>query len=77
MSRALVALVVAGVGALAAFGGYRYAMYRTTAAQPASTSQPAAGAERKPLYWYDPMFPEQKFDKPGKSPFMNMDLVPV
>lgn len=28
------------------------------------------------LYWYDPMVPNQHFDKPGPSPFMNMDLVP-
>ncbi len=28
------------------------------------------------LYWYDPMTPGQKFDKPGKSPFMNMQLEP-
>lgn len=28
------------------------------------------------LYWYDPMHPEQHFAKPGKSPYMNMDLVP-
>ena len=34
-----------------------------------------AGA-RKPLYWYDPMVPDQRFDKPGKSPFMDMQLVP-
>ena len=34
-------------------------------------------AERKVLYWHDPMVPGQRFDKPGKSPFMNMDLVPV
>lgn len=27
-------------------------------------------------YWYDPMVPEQKFDKPGKSPFMDMQLLP-
>lgn len=27
-------------------------------------------------YWYDPMVPNQKFDKPGKSPFMDMQLVP-
>jgi Cu(I)/Ag(I) efflux system membrane fusion protein len=33
-------------------------------------------AERKPLYWYDPMVPAQHFEKPGKSPFMNMQLVP-
>lgn len=31
---------------------------------------------RTVLYWYDPMVPTQKFDKPGKSPFMDMELVP-
>lgn len=28
------------------------------------------------LFWYDPMYPDKKFDKPGPSPFMDMDLVP-
>jgi Cu(I)/Ag(I) efflux system membrane fusion protein len=28
------------------------------------------------MYWYDPMKPETHFDKPGKSPFMDMELVP-
>jgi membrane fusion protein, copper/silver efflux system len=28
------------------------------------------------LYWYDPMVPGQRFDEPGKSPFMDMELVP-
>lgn len=28
------------------------------------------------LYWYDPMVPDQHFDEPGKSPFMDMQLVP-
>jgi Cu(I)/Ag(I) efflux system membrane fusion protein len=32
---------------------------------------------RKVLYWHDPMVPSQKFDKPGKSPYMDMQLVPV
>lgn len=27
------------------------------------------------LYWYDPMAPDQRFDAPGKSPFMDMPLV--
>lgn len=36
----------------------------------------AEESERKVLYWYDPMVPGQKFDKPGKSPFMDMELVP-
>src|SRR5688572_24939520 len=42
----------------------------------AQTQASAAPAERKVLYWYDPMTPGQRFDKPGKSPFMDMDLMP-
>lgn len=53
-----------------AMGGYWFAGEKT-AAQPAS-----GGAEREVLYWYDPMVPGQRFDKPGKSPFMDMELVP-
>lgn len=34
-------------------------------------------SDRKVLYWHDPMVPGHRFDKPGKSPFMDMDLVPV
>lgn len=34
-----------------------------------------ADAEHKALYWYDPMYPNQHFDHPGKSPFMDMQLV--
>ncbi len=28
------------------------------------------------LYWYDPMQPDQHFDHPGKSPYMDMPLLP-
>nr|WP_269840420.1 efflux RND transporter periplasmic adaptor subunit [Paucibacter sp. M5-1]MCZ7883083.1 efflux RND transporter periplasmic adaptor subunit [Paucibacter sp. M5-1]MCZ7883087.1 efflux RND transporter periplasmic adaptor subunit [Paucibacter sp. M5-1] len=42
----------------------------------ATAPEAAASAERKVLYWYDPMVPTQKFEKPGKSPFMDMALVP-
>jgi Cu(I)/Ag(I) efflux system membrane fusion protein len=35
-----------------------------------------ASAQQQVLYWYDPMAPDQHFDKPGKSPFMDMQLVP-
>jgi Cu(I)/Ag(I) efflux system membrane fusion protein len=45
------------------------------AAQKAGDIDPATG--KKVLYWHDPMVPGQKFDKPGKSPFMDMQLVPV
>ena len=34
------------------------------------------GSGKAVKYWYDPMVPEQRFDKPGKSPFMDMQLVP-
>ena len=51
-------------------------------AMPASGVAAAGGATdpstgKKVLYWHDPMVPGQKFDKPGKSPFMDMMLVPV
>lgn len=32
---------------------------------------------RKVLYYHDPMVPGKKFEAPGKSPFMNMMLVPA
>lgn len=35
-----------------------------------------AATQEVPSYWYDPMHPSQHFDKPGKSPFMDMQLVP-
>lgn len=41
---------------------------------PAATTTSEDG--RKVLYYYDPMFPQQKFEKPGKSPFMDMELEP-
>ena len=42
------------------------------------TENPKVGAcgDGAPAYWYDPMVPQQRFDKPGKSPFMDMQLVP-
>lgn len=66
-----------GVGAVliavvAGGGGYWLASPRTGAPSAAAT----APAERKILYWYDPMMPGQHFDKPGKSPFMDMQLQP-
>ncbi|GAB3378416.1 efflux RND transporter periplasmic adaptor subunit [Azotobacter armeniacus] len=50
----------------------------SVAALSATARLQAAEADggREVLYWYDPMYPQQHFDKPGKSPFMDMDLVP-
>jgi Cu(I)/Ag(I) efflux system membrane fusion protein len=75
--RILVASLVA-VGLLAAGGYGLYSLGKQAGSHQAHTPAPAAmGNERKVLYWHDPMYPGQKFDKPGKSPFMDMDLVPV
>lgn len=78
---ALRAIVLALLGAGLAYGGYWAGMHRKS--QPGFTAASAAGANtapstgRKVLYWHDPMVPGNKFDKPGKSPFMDMQLVPV
>ena len=55
------------------------AWWARSAATPAATSSAVAtpgSPAGQPLYWYDPMKPDQHFDKPGKSPFMDMQLVP-
>jgi len=41
----------------------------------AGDMDPSTGS--KVLYYHDPMVPGNKFDKPAKSPFMDMMLVPV
>jgi Cu(I)/Ag(I) efflux system membrane fusion protein len=67
------AVAILLVGALA---GYWIAQRRSDATNQESAA-PAKQGERKVLYWHDPMVPSARFDKPGKSPFMDMDLVPV
>jgi Cu(I)/Ag(I) efflux system membrane fusion protein len=47
-----------------------------TAIAPHATVPAAGNTEQTILYWYDPMQPQHHFDKPGKSPFMDMELVP-
>ena len=83
--------VVAAIVCLAAAGGYGIGRLGQPQGAPPSKSVGAApaaepgtapagataSAEKKVLYWHDPMVPGPKFDKPGKSPFMDMQLVPV
>ena len=68
----------------AAFASVGYGAYEFGARHGAQAAPPVAAADasastsaRKPLYWHDPMVPGQRFDQPGKSPFMDMQLVPV
>ena len=69
---------LAGISlALGVAGGYWFAHQRMNEVPvTAPELSPNSPDERKALYWYDPMYPQQKFDKPGKSPFMDMQLVP-
>ena len=60
----------------ASFAAGGYSAYQFGAAN-GTHAAPVVASSRTPLYWHDPMVPGQKFDKPGKSPFMDMQLVPV
>jgi Cu(I)/Ag(I) efflux system membrane fusion protein len=84
-----VLLAVAVIG-IVGYGAYRTGMNQgmqmSSGATVATTSSPVAAQKagdvdpatgRKVLYWHDPMVPGQKFDKPGKSPLMDMQLVPM
>ena len=68
--------IALGWGAAAWRNAAQHGAADTAAAPAMAAAAAAASAERKVLYWYDPMSPTQKFDKPGKSPFMDMQLVP-
>jgi membrane fusion protein, copper/silver efflux system len=82
---AIKAAAVAIAGAALVFGGYWAGTHQASNVTSTSASVPTTTAGdkidpktgRKVLYWHDPMAPGQKFDKPGKSPFMDMQLVPV
>ncbi len=70
MNRTLLFVVIALFVGL----GIGYVIHRPADSM-ASRATPAF-ADPAVLYWYDPMRPDQHFDKPGKSPFMDMQLVP-
>ncbi|MCC7485106.1 MAG: efflux RND transporter periplasmic adaptor subunit [Burkholderiales bacterium] len=76
MSRAHLTWLAAVALAAAAGGiaGFHLAGSRTAGHAAPDGAAPEAG--RRVLYWYDPMYPQSRFDKPGKSPFMDMQLVP-
>ncbi len=80
-------LVAVGILATGGYGLYALGLKQGMGNGSASMPAPAAAAMKagdvdpdngkKVLYWHDPMVPGQKFDAPGKSPFMDMMLVPV
>lgn len=70
-----VLMVICGIALLllGAFGGVWWTKQHTTTHE---QTPPSAQQEKQVLYWYDPMMPQQRFDKPGKSP-MDMELIPM
>lgn len=68
-----VLLVVAAVAVISAGSGYWIAKRNGPSMDTIHVA--TANDGRKILYWYDPMVPNQHFDKPGKSPFMDMQMV--
>lgn len=92
MNKTTIASAVAGLMvAAAALGGAYYLGHKqgqeTAGSRAAPANAPAANdlkagdidpkTGKRVLYWHDPMVPGQRFDKPGKSPFMDMPLAPV
>lgn len=86
----IVALVAAGLAGAGGYGLYTAGLHQgMKTAAPAPGAAATAGGNpqgagavdpstgKKVLYWHDPMVPGQKFDQPGKSPFMDMPLVPM
>ncbi len=74
----LCAVVAAASAALGFWSAHRHDMAQMPSMTMEVTADTpvTADAEKKVLYWYDPMVPNQHFDEPGKSPFMDMELVP-
>ncbi|MEJ8855920.1 efflux RND transporter periplasmic adaptor subunit [Variovorax robiniae] len=70
-----------GLIALTLVAGAAFYVGRTTVqSAPGASMTPGTtpgNDGRKVLYWHDPMVPGPRFDKPGKSPFMDMQLVPM
>ena len=64
--------VVLGLG-IAIGTGYWFGSHQSM--RPISNA-PVATTDKRVMYWFDPMQPATHFDKPGKSPFMDMQLVP-
>jgi Cu(I)/Ag(I) efflux system membrane fusion protein len=66
---------------ITAYASYQFGINKNTSSRSNSITKNASNviqkSEKKVLYWHDPMVPAQRFDKPGPSPFMDMDLVPV
>lgn len=76
--RLTIAVLAAAIGLSIGIAATWFVMRRAEQPAASSSTTPATkpAGEKKVLYWYDPMSPNQRFDKPGKSPYMDMQLKP-
>jgi membrane fusion protein, copper/silver efflux system len=69
---------IAAISLLAALlAGAGFYIGRSTGHSADTVAPATTSGQKTVLYWHDPMVPGPRFDKPGKSPFMDMQLVPV
>ncbi|MDO8418274.1 MAG: efflux RND transporter periplasmic adaptor subunit [Agitococcus sp.] len=71
----LIVIVLTGVVLTGVSAGWFFRHYASSSPM-ADNASKQTKSESKILYWYDPMVPTQHFDKSGKSPFMDMQLIP-
>ena len=71
MKRSYLVALIAVVGVTISLIAWVFLRHRGAAPE----SQTACG-NTAPSYWYDPMHATEHFNKPGKSPFMDMQLQP-
>jgi len=69
-------IVLIAASAVVAFAAVGAGGYLLGANQNRTSGSAQTEDGRRVLYWYDPMVPDQHFDAPGRSPFMDMELVP-
>lgn len=91
MNKTTIARAVAGLMVVASVGAAYYLGQQQGRQQSPTSATSGSGASgaalkagdidpktgKRILYWHDPMAPGQRFDKPGKSPYMDMPLSPV
>ena len=72
----LAGLTLVAAGIAVGWGVAQWRAGHLSGSPAANVTVASAPTERKVLYWYDPMVPDKHFDQSGKSPFMDMQLVP-
>lgn len=75
----VIAITCTAIGIAAGYGIARLGSandHDATITANSGTAMAPEKSARRILYWFDPMMPTQHFDKPGKSPFMDMELQP-